>query len=344
MEAAGYALPPIINGCWQLSAGHRSDTPERDAAIDGLVRRAQAGLTAFDGADIYTGVEEMLGEVRDRYVAAGGAREDIRTHTKFVPDRDALTRVDRDYVTRIIDRSLSRLRVERLDLIQFHWWEYGTPGAVDAAGHLVDLQNAGKIGLIGTTNFNTIELAKLLDAGIPIVSNQVQYSLLDRRPEPSMVDLCRATGVRLFCYGSLAGGFLSDRYLGAKPPDAFGNRSLVKYRLIIDEFGGWQEYQRLLSVAAEVAAKHGVGIANVAARYAIDRPCVAAAIVGVRGSDHLEETLATLSFALDADDQARLDAAAPSRVPGDCFDLERVPDGPHQRIMKMNLNDKRSLP
>ena len=343
MEAAGYSIPPVINGCWQLSAGHRGESPERDAAIDGLVRRAQAGLTAFDGADIYTGVEEILGEVRERYVASGGARDDLKVHTKFVPDREALGRVDRAYVTRIVDRSLARLRVERLDLVQFHWWDYAIPGAVDAAGHLVELQDAGKIGQIGTTNFNTSELTKLLNAAIPIVSNQVQYSLMDRRPERSMVDLCRETGILLLCYGSVAGGFLSDRYLGATPPQRMDNRSLVKYRLIIDEFGGWDMYQRLLSVASDIAAKHRVGIANVATRYVIDRSCVAAAIVGARGDDHLDATLATLALVLDADDHARLDAAAPVRVPGDCFDLERVPDGPHQRVMKMNLNEERSL-
>jgi aryl-alcohol dehydrogenase-like predicted oxidoreductase len=338
--SAGYDICRIINGGWQLSAGHRREAPNRRDVIAGLVRMAQAGLTTFDCADIYTGVEELFGDMRDAYVADGGKGEDIQIHTKFVPDRDALREVDRSYVERLVDRSLTRLGVSRLDLVQFHWWDYDVPGMIDAAGHLTELRSAGKIREIGVTNFNTEQLKKLFDARIPIVSAQVQYSLLDRRPEKSLAALCQTHNAKLLCYGSLAGGFLTGQYLGAaEPTEQLSNRSLVKYRLIIDEAGGYDAYQNLLSVTSSIAGKHDVSIANVASRFALQQLQVASVIIGATGDRHLEDTVRTLKYTLDPDDMARLHSAVRREVPGDCFDLERVPDGPHQRIMKMNLNE-----
>lgn len=329
----------VINGGWQLSAGHRKDPDDRAAVVTGLVRMAQAGLTTFDCADIYTGVEELFGEVRAAYLAEGGSRDDLQLHTKLVPDRAALGSVDRSYVNWIVDRSLQRLGVDRLDLVQFHWWDYDTPGCVDAAGYLGDLQDAGKIRSIGVTNFNSAELETLFAAGIPIVSAQVQYSLLDRRPERRLAALCRSHGAKLLCYGSLAGGFLTGRYVGAPAPEDMENRSLVKYRLIIDEYGGWEAYQQLLRYAEAIAASRGVPVSAVAARYVLQKSGVAAVIIGARGDTYLNQILSIFDFVLDDAEMARLDNGSEIRVPGDCFDLERVPGGPHQRIMKMNLND-----
>ena len=87
----------------------------------------------------------------------------------------------------------------------------------------------------------------LIESGVPLISMQVQYSLLDARPAKQMVKAAAEHGVSLLCYGTVAGGFLSDRWLGAPEPAAgFENRSLIKYKLIIDDFGGWALFQRLL--------------------------------------------------------------------------------------------------
>ncbi len=335
-----YSAARIINGGWQLSAGHRNETLDRKEVVAGLVRLVRSGLTTFDCADIYTGVEELFGELRVAWRAEGGSDSAIQVHTKFVPDRAALASIDRAYVTRIIDRSLRRLGVERLDLVQFHWWEYEVPGMVEVAGMLADLQAGGKIRSIGVTNFNAPELSKLFEAGIPLVSAQVQYSLLDRRPERALVELCQTHGTQLLCYGSLAGGFLTDRYLGKGDPDQAGNRSLTKYRLIVEEYGGWEAFQSLLERVRSIASDHGVSIANVAARYVLQKDQVGAVIIGARDDRHLADTLRTFTFSLSRDEMAQLEAGDGIRVAGDCFDLERVPDGPHLRIMKTNLNDE----
>jgi len=85
----------------------------------------EAGITAFDCADVYTGVEEMIGLFRADFLQRHGADSlrQLKIHTKFVPDLSLVATVDRQQVERIIDRSLARLQTERLDLVQFHWWD-----------------------------------------------------------------------------------------------------------------------------------------------------------------------------------------------------------------------------
>ncbi len=176
---------------------------------------------------------------------------------------------------------------------------------------------------------------------MPMVSNQVQYSLLDARPEEGMVAFCEERGIVLLCYGALAGGFLSRAWAGvAGPPDHPANRSLTKYGLIIEEFGGWALYQELLEALSGIADKHGVSIATVALRWVLDRPAVAAPIVGVSRRDRAAQNLAVFSLALDDDDRRNIDAVLSRRSgpPGDVFDLERQPGGRHAAIMRYNLN------
>jgi aryl-alcohol dehydrogenase-like predicted oxidoreductase len=143
------------------------------------------------------------------------------------------------------------------------------------------------------------------------------------------------------CYGTLAGGFFSERWLDApEPGPELTNRSLIKYKLVIDDFGGWAAFQELLRVCKAIGEKHGVGVASVATRWVLDRPGVAAAIVGARYADHLHDTLAVFRLRLDAADDALLApilAAHPGPA-GDTYSLERDKTGRHGRIMKYNLN------
>jgi aryl-alcohol dehydrogenase-like predicted oxidoreductase len=338
--AADYRTPRLIKGGWQLAGGH--GTVDAQAAITDMFAFADAGITAFDCADIYTGVEALIGEfLRQWHTARGADAAPIRVHTKCVPDLAALPTLQYRDVERIIDRSLQRLGVERLDLVQFHWWDYDIPGAVDAALHLGALQRAGKIHHIGVTNFDTPHLRSILDAGVPIVSHQVQVSLLDSRALRAMADLCQSRGVGLLAYGALAGGFLHERWLGAaEPRDTPENRSLVKYKLIIDDFGGWQPFQSLLRTLDSIAAARGVTIGTVALRYVLDQTPVAAAVVGARNRTHLSATLGALSLALSPDDHDRLQRivnAAPGPL-GDVYALEREKSGRHASIMRYNLN------
>ena len=339
--APGYTVARIINGGWQLSRGHGPSAIDPAAAVDALLRLHEAGFTTFDCADIYTGVEELYGEFLRRYRRRRGDRplDGVQIHTKCVPDLADLPRLRRRDVAAIVDRSLRRLGVERLDLVQLHWWDYAVPGYVEASHWLADLQRAGKIRLLGVTNFDLERLREIVTAGVDLSTLQLQYSLVDRRPEPAVARFCAEHGIHLLCYGSLAGGFLSARYLGAKEP-VLGNRSLTKYRLVIEEAGGWTAFQGLLRSLTAVADKHGVSLSNVAVRWVLDRPRVAAAMIGARHADHLEDNLRVAALELDEDDDRTLHEALGRLCPlaGPPFALERVRGGPHQRIMKTGLN------
>ncbi len=338
----GVVVPRIVVGLWQLSAGHRGGQLDRTAAIDALERYVQAGLGTFDVADIYTGVEELVGQLVQRM----GVSSRIRVHTKFVPDVAALPTIDRHYVERIVDRSLARLGVESIDLVQFSWWDYQVPGYVETLGWLGELQCEGKIRLVGTTNFDPPRLRELANSGVQMVSHQVQYSLLDRRPEHALVRHCLSEGASLLCYGTLAGGFLSERWLeAADARDHWSNRSLQKYRLTIDGYGGWEAFQDLLRGLHRIADRRQVSIANVAARAVLESSGVGAILVGARDARHLEDNLRTLQMRLDAEDREAIESLL-SRNPGpqgDVFGLERIPGGPHAALMRTDLNQDNSV-
>ena len=348
--ASAPPLPPIIAGAWQLSAGHHRSPMTEEEAYSSFDALLDLGVTAFDCADIYTGVEELLGTWVRRVGAQRGAAaaERIRIHTKLVPDRDALANLDREHVRRVLDRSRVRLGVERLALVQFAWWDYAVPGCVETATWLEELRTEGVLESIGVTNFDARRLTEILDAGVPVVSQQLQYSALDHRPSGPMTALCRSHGVAMLCYGTLAGGFLSDRWLNGVDPAPPGprrsltleNRSLTKYRLIIDEYGGWTAYQGLLRTMREIADRHGTTVAAVAIRYALSRPGVSSAIVGVSTPARMREALAAASLVLSVEDLDRVEqlGRASPGPRGPVFGLEREAGSDHAKIMKYNLN------
>jgi aryl-alcohol dehydrogenase-like predicted oxidoreductase len=342
--APGYTVSRVLKGGWQLAGGH--GTVDMRPALADMDRFAEAGITTFDCADIYTGVEALIGEWLKRRVAQGAAVP-VQVHTKYVPDLDRLPTHSRADVVRGVDRSLTRLGLDRLDLVQLHWWDYDVPGFVDAAAWLDELRLAGKIRHVGLTNFDQTRLNEIVAAGVAVVSHQVQYSVLDRRPANGIAAQCARDGIGLLCYGALAGGFLSDRYLGQRDPAApLENRSLVKYRLIIDEFGGWERFQQMLAALGEVAARHGVGIGAVALRWVLDQPGVSGVIVGARHARHLEQARQACVLALDEDDRAAIARvqSASTGPAGDVYDLERVKGGPHASIMRYTLGGNPQKP
>jgi aryl-alcohol dehydrogenase-like predicted oxidoreductase len=328
----GYSISRVIKGGWQLAGGH--GVVDEKQAIRDMWAFVEAGITTFDCADIYTGVEELIGKFVKQ-------NRQVQIHTKYVPDLDVLPNINKAYTEKIIDRSLMRLGVERLDLVQLHWWDYSVPLYIEASLHLLDLQKAGKIRHIGMTNFDGVHLRELLDAGIPVVSNQVQYSVFDHRPEGDMQQLAKEYGICFLCYGTVAGGFLNERYLGIERfKDPLENRSLVKYRLIIEELGGMELFQSTLQVLEKIASKYNAGIAEIATQYILQKPCVGGVIIGARNTNHLEKMKSLCCFILDDEDIQDIHGVIEqSKGPyGPVYGLERDRDGRHGRIMKYNLN------
>ena len=149
---------------------------------------------------------------------------------------------------------------------------------------LKELKEEGLIKNIGVTNFDSYHLQIALASGIPIVSNQISHSIIDRRALGAMKEVCDHYKVNLFAYGTLLGGFLSDRWLGVEEPQMEGLNtwSQMKYIRFIKASGGWKLFQELLETLNKVAQKHKTSIANISSRYVLENPNVAAVIIGAR--------------------------------------------------------------
>ena len=290
-----------------------------------------AGFTTWDLADHYGPAEDFIGEFRRRLSAERGADalSEIQAFTKWVPRPAPMTR---QIVENNVDISLRRMGVERLDLLQFHWWEYQDKRYLDALEQLAALRDEGKIHRVALTNFDTERLREIADHGVRVVSNQVQYSLIDRRPEVQMSQVCEEQRVWLLPYGVLCGGLLSDRFLGQPEPGPaqLNTASLGKYKQMINAWGGWELFQQLLSVLRGIADKHEVSIANVAERYILEKPAVAGVIIGARlgVAEHIAENARLFAFALDDDDNQAIETVLANardlyRIIGDCGDEYR---------------------
>jgi aryl-alcohol dehydrogenase-like predicted oxidoreductase/enamine deaminase RidA (YjgF/YER057c/UK114 family) len=317
--APGLDCSRIVTGLWQVADQERDGRVlDHAAAAAALAAYAAAGFDSFDMADHYGGAEDIAG----RHRRDGGA---ARLFTKWVPTPGPMTR---DIVREGIGRSLARLGGAP-DLMQFHWWSFRHPAWLDALREMAAMRAEGLLHHIGVTNFDTDHLRVAVKNGLPIVTNQLSFSLLDRRAAGAMSDFCLANGVTLLAYGTLGGGFLSDRWLGREAPAEIADWSKMKYRRFIEAMGGWAVFQRLLTELAAIARKHGVSVSNVATRWVLEHPAVGAVIIGARltESEHRTDNLRLFSFALDEEDRARIAHALrdSTPIPGDCGDEYRKP-------------------
>ncbi|KAG4978583.1 hypothetical protein JHK86_038057 [Glycine max] len=345
----------VVNGMWQTSGGWgRAD---RDDAVDAMLKYVDAGLATFDMADILCNLaastcfiivfsflcssgfadgpaEDLYGIFINRVRRERPAEllQQVRGLTKWVPPPVKMTS---SYVRDSINVSRKRMDVESLDMLQFHWWDYSNPGYLDALKHLTDLKEEGKIKTVALTNFDTERLQIILENEVPVVSNQVQHSLVDMRPQQRMAELCQHTGVKLITYGTVMGGLLSEKFLDTNiaipfAGPAINTPSLQKYKRMVDAWGGWSLFQGLLRTLKQVASKHGVSIATVAVKYILDQPAVAGSMVGVRLglAEHIQDTNAIFSLVLDEDDVNSIREATAKgkdllKVIGDCGDEYR---------------------
>ncbi|WP_058309136.1 aldo/keto reductase [Gracilibacillus massiliensis] len=340
--AKDYTISRVINGCWQLSEGHslKSKIDNKDV-MKAFHMLAEKGFTTFDCADIYTGTEELLGEFQTELKSGSTlSPHDIQIHTKYVPDINLLDKVDYSYTEKIIDRSLKRQKRDVLDLVQFHWWDYSVPGYVETAYDLLKLKEKGKIRNLAVTNFDTKHLSEMVDAGIPIVSCQNQYSVFDRRVEKELLPYCKSNGIHLLCYGTLSGGLLAEKWIGKKQIDP-DNRSQVKYIQVMEETLGWEGYQELLVMLERMAQKYSVSLAHIATKYILSQEGVGASIIGVRNSKHVEANSQIFSFELDQSDIDEITQFLSNftTLEGEPFELERTEGSKFRNIMKMNLNE-----
>lgn len=311
-----------LTGLWQVADIEKDGAiidPETGAGW--LADYAAAGFDTFDMADHYGTSEIIAG----RLLARGGAPRPL-AFTKWCPAPGPMTA---EVVRAGVQERLVRLGVERIDLLQFHWWTFEHPGWLDALHELARLRDEGLIAELGVTNFDAAHFNLALSDGVPLLTNQVSFSLMDRRAAGDLAEVCEKHGAWLLAYGTLNGGFLSGKWLGAPEPAAVADWSKMKYRRFLQAAGGWDAFQTVLAAAAQVARKHGVSVSNVATRWVLEQRRVAGVIIGARLGEavHAADNLRLFSFALDDQDRATLAAAfaATRPIPGDCGDEYRKP-------------------
>ena len=321
--APGFSVSRILTGLWQIADMERDGSlPDLAAAADAMLPYVDAGFTTFDMADHYGSAEEIAGLFLKKHGRS------VQLLTKWVPKPGPLTRED---VRAAVQRSLDRLQSSRLDLLQFHTWNYADPNWLDCLFWLQELKQEGLIRHLGLTNVDTAHLRIIAKSGIEAVSNQVCFSLLDQRARQSMTELCLQHGMKLLAFGTVAGGFLTDRWLGKPEPDLgeLATWSQMKYKRFIDVAGGWQVFQSLLHRLDHVAQRLGVSMANVACRYILEEPAVGGIIIGARlgQAEHIQDNLRIFQFSLDEESRSKIrDVLARLRpIPGDCGDEYRKP-------------------
>ncbi|MEZ5043894.1 MAG: aldo/keto reductase [Saprospiraceae bacterium] len=313
----------ILTGLWQIA-----DMEREGKAIDlqqtaqGMQTYLEAGLTTFDMADHY-GSAELVAGIFGQQVGPG----QIQCLTKWVPDAEG--KGSKARVRSAVERALSRLQMDQLDLLQYHAWQYADPAWLDDLFWLQELQEEGLIRHLGLTNFDTVHLNMVIQSGIRVVSNQISYSLIDQRAAGAMTELCQQHDIKILAFGTLAGGLLTEKWLhtSEKPADQLATWSEMKYKRFIDTAGGWQPYQHLLQTLAGIAKQHDASIANIATKYILDQPAVGGVIIGARlgQSEHIKDNLRLLDIELGEDSRSLIREALSGLqpIPGDCGDEYR---------------------
>jgi aryl-alcohol dehydrogenase-like predicted oxidoreductase len=282
---------------------------DADAARPLVRRAAEAGVTAYDTADVYDrGMSEqvtgqLLREVFSR-------REDYVLATKvYYPMSDAPGDggLSRRHVLASIDASLRRLGTDHVDVYYVHRWDYETP--IEETMEALDtVVRAGKARYLGASSMYAWQFARVQHVAERngwhrFVAMQNHYHLAYREEEREMVPLCVDQGVGVLPYSPLARGLLTgSRQRGGGGSTIRSGNDPAASQLYSD--ADFDVVDALVDVAAEL----GRTPAQVALAWLLGRPGVTAPVVGVTRADHLEDALSSLDLDLDPDVCARLDA------------------------------------
>ncbi len=300
LGATNLRISPLGTGAWQWGDTmfwQYDQSGAGDAAIETAFQASLAhGINFFDTAEIYGRgqSERLLGQFIER------AGWPVVVASKFFPYPWRLKRTD---LLRALRNSLQRLGLAQLDLYQIHWPSPWMPLETWMDG-LADAVEAGLVRAVGVSNYNVEQTQRAYTAlarrGIPLASNQVEYSLWQRKPETSgLLSLCRQLNITLIAYSPLAQGLLTGKYSPANPPG--GVRS-VRYRRDL------ARVQPLTATLQSIGAAHGKTPAQVALNWLICKDAVP--IPGAKNARQARDNAGAMGWRLGVDEVATLDRAA----------------------------------
>ncbi|KAI0536077.1 putative aryl-alcohol dehydrogenase [Xylaria digitata] len=305
-----FQLPLLFNGLWQLSssAWGAGSASSQDAALAQLL---ETGMAASD--------KLVYGHFRNRLPPQ--VKNKVFAATKWCVFKPIGREVTNEWVLEAVQERCRRLG-GRVELLQFHWYDYGAKEYLEILVELISLTKSHPelVTTIGLCNFDSKASAEACEylisktGAVGLVSNQIQFSVIDSRPLQEMCAVSAKYGLKLLTYGSFCGGFLSSCWLDQNLPEMYSASSHLtpsqrKYLGMICDWGSWDDFQRLLHKLSAVAEKHRVTLTNVAIRWVLQKPQVGAVIVGTRlgVTTHHQDNLAVFNFRLDDEDMKVID-------------------------------------
>ena len=291
--------PPIsVAGFGTWAAGGDMWGPTDDADVVAAMRRAfELGVTWYDTADAYGDghAEELVAE------AFESRRDEVFIATKVGFKPSGGFSLEPKYIRTACDRSLKRLRTDRIDLYQIHWAADRKTPLEESWAAMAELQDAGKVRLIGVSNFQVKHLERC-EPIRHVDSLQPEYSMLIRTPEEELIPWCREHGTGIVTYGSLAYGILTGKYTGDETFDRSDWRSGSMGITYYDRLFAPDVFRKHLATVEglkEVAARLGITVAQLAIAWLLRDEAVTSAIVGAKRPSQIEETAAAGDVVLD---------------------------------------------
>lgn len=318
---SGLRLPRVVFGAWAIG-GWGWGGADDEASIRAIQASIDAGANAFDTAPVYGfgRSEEVLGR------ALRGRRDDVLLFTKIglrwddergdvsfdTVDDNGTRRIVRrnaraDSVRLEVERSLTRLGVETIDLLQVHWPDPATPLS-ETMETLVALRKEGKLRAIGVSNFDVplLKSAQSALGAVPLASTQPKYSLVVREIERDVLPYCAREDIGVIVYSPLEQGLLSGKVTSSR---AFVDKDGRSRRTTFKSANRELVNDVLERVALPIARAHGSSIAQVAIAWTLAQPGVTAAIAGARTPEQARENAAAADLELSPDEQLALRSA-----------------------------------
>ena len=299
VTAIGFGAWAIGGGDWQFSWGHQED----DDSVAAIQRALELGINWIDTAAIY-GLghsEEVVAK------ALHGSSHKPYVFTKcsmrWDEDRKIYRSLKAGSVQEEVENSLTRLRIEAIDLYQIHW-----PDPADEIEEgweaMARLQKQGKIRWLGVSNFN-VEQMKRAQAIAPITSLQPPYSLLNRKVEDEILPFCKQNNIGVINYSPMSSGMLTGKMTAERiqnmPDDDWRRKSpnFNEPKL--------SRNLKLVELLREIGDAHQVEPGVVAVAWTLRNPAITAAIVGARNASQVEGTIKASDFRLSAEEGRRID-------------------------------------
>ncbi|MGB7327998.1 MAG: aldo/keto reductase [Rubripirellula sp.] len=322
LGASGIAVSDICMGT--MTFGSQCDEATSHAICD---HAFDAGIDFFDAAEIYP-VPPRADTVGDTETIFGRwlknqPRESVIVGSKVTgpghgwftpPVRHGKTSLDRRQIVSACEASLQRLGTDYIDLYQIHWPDHGLPYE-EVLGVLSELRDQGKVRVIGCSNETSWGLMKSLWAADVYNVDRYQtvqnnFSLINRRCESELAQVCRQENVSLLPYSPLGGGVLTGKYENGPPPGGRFSAYLTdgdeRQKKMARRFVNERTVETTRRLA-EIAASIGVTVTALSLAWSRQHDFVASTIVGATSIAQLDESLAAKDLVLDAETLARID-------------------------------------